>query len=843
MSSPTIFKQLGSKAKDYWAGVKALPVSDTDIQGLKESAQNVSGTAPTEKKQEPAPSPAANKDNPLTRYGSRPGEVRYNVDKSGEITPEPVYDGGGDVKKEDAHIEKKAQFRPIIHESMTVNTGKPSSSLPPLTPPIVPQPKAFVAQEAPVYDNGGDVDVNDGKHQVAVLQDGEKVLTPAEANQYKQEHPEEEHGAPADFPGRVLPNPTGIKPMLDTERETPVEPVGAKMNIDNAALNEGERDKDTFPTASEQEASVKALRPYSEVAKEKAEAQAKVQSPVAPTTTSDVTGQIEEKPVEEKPKATYGQGLAQDWLKKIGASPAPTTTSEVAENEVQPRTQPAGMNPIPNMGQEKAGGPLTPMGAQPTSETPREQRDLAGMERKARLADYDQRIQAAQDQGTPQGHEEALRLKQAKDTYELQHPRFTGPLGSVLHGLSKAGNIAGDILAPGIMTAIPGTDLNKAIRRGGLEKQVEGAAKATTERESEENKPSTAKVLTNPEQVYKDLMTGDNGNPRRNPDTKKPFTSQEANVAAQGTGKTPEELYIQEQMRSIDLTTGKHLTRAQAEERYLQMKAGNKPPNEEERRVNDYIASHGQQDTPVNRESARTALKASDTTATQQAALPFAEQKAKFNDSLATTRALLVQQNADANQRGLKADELQNTENTRSAGVLTKITTAKDALNATDEQFANQIVPVVTLLSVTSAEGVKRVNKQELDKFVPTSGSLGRWIEGHVDQWLSGQIPTEYRTEVGHMLDRMEAAEDTEHRINTQSIDSTVRQGAQQPVQKPKGGAKATPAPSKPAAAPAKPTPPKGATNEVYKSATDKTVIGHMVNGRYVPLAPPTATK
>ena len=29
---------------------------------------------------------------------------------------------------------------------------------------------------------------------------------------------EEEHGAPADFPGPVFPNPKGIKPQLDTER-------------------------------------------------------------------------------------------------------------------------------------------------------------------------------------------------------------------------------------------------------------------------------------------------------------------------------------------------------------------------------------------------------------------------------------------------------------------------------------------------------------------------------------------------------------------------------------------------------------------------------------------------
>jgi hypothetical protein len=39
------------------------------------------------------------------------------------------------------------------------------------------------------------------------------------------------------------------------------------------------------------------------------------------------------------------------------------------------------------------------------------------------------------------------------------HP---GPLGRITHGLAKAANIAGDVVAPGTMSLIPGTDLNRA---------------------------------------------------------------------------------------------------------------------------------------------------------------------------------------------------------------------------------------------------------------------------------------------------------------------------------------------------------------------------------------------
>lgn len=44
---------------------------------------------------------------------------------------------------------------------------------------------------------------------------------------------------------------------------------------------------------------------------------------------------------------------------------------------------------------------------------------------------------------------------------EANHP---GILGKIAHGLAKAGNIAGDILAPGVMANIEGTDLNKQLQ-------------------------------------------------------------------------------------------------------------------------------------------------------------------------------------------------------------------------------------------------------------------------------------------------------------------------------------------------------------------------------------------
>lgn len=52
------------------------------------------------------------------------------------------------------------------------------------------------------------------------------------------------------------------------------------------------------------------------------------------------------------------------------------------------------------------------------------------------------------------------------------HP---GVIGHILHGLAKAGNIAGDIVAPGVMANVPGTEMNRAVREQTAEKNEAGA--------------------------------------------------------------------------------------------------------------------------------------------------------------------------------------------------------------------------------------------------------------------------------------------------------------------------------------------------------------------------------
>lgn len=60
--------------------------------------------------------------------------------------------------------------------------------------------------------------------------------------------------------------------------------------------------------------------------------------------------------------------------------------------------------------------------------------------------------------------------KMAPKPYEGDHPR----VHSILNGLKTAGNIAGDVFAPGTMALIPGTQLHNDIQKRHLESGIEG---------------------------------------------------------------------------------------------------------------------------------------------------------------------------------------------------------------------------------------------------------------------------------------------------------------------------------------------------------------------------------
>ena len=105
-------------------------------------------------------------------------------------------------------------------------------------------------QRLPSYQEGGYVP----QDQVAKLDEGEHVLDPDKAVAWRQAErdvaPEEmrHEGIMVDIGGaKAIPNPKGIKPMMDTDKPEPnldykmdekgMLPGGARMNIDNAPIN------------------------------------------------------------------------------------------------------------------------------------------------------------------------------------------------------------------------------------------------------------------------------------------------------------------------------------------------------------------------------------------------------------------------------------------------------------------------------------------------------------------------------------------------------------------------------------------------------------------------------
>ena len=71
------------------------------------------------------------------------------------------------------------------------------------------------------------------------------------------------------------------------------------------------------------------------------------------------------------------------------------------------------------------------------------------------------------------------------------HP---GLLGKIAHYAAKAGNIAGDVLAPGTMELIPGTELNKRAQETTAEEQLANAQKRETTEEAVKQRPEIAEI-------------------------------------------------------------------------------------------------------------------------------------------------------------------------------------------------------------------------------------------------------------------------------------------------------------------------------------------------------------
>lgn len=427
----SVLGKLGEKAKKFSADVNSLLPEDVEKTALDEKQKNVDdyqsnyagekhsgGGLPVLGESSASPQDKINR-----HYGDRPGEKV---------------------------IDTKPMLKPL-------GEGQPST---------------------PLYDEGGDVDAGGkDKHQLAVLQDGEKVLTPDEAAQYKADqalkaNPTEE--------AENRPPATPSKEMQDAQK---------KVDNPGAQTTQPVPQPEQLPTASHEERVA--------IKKDQQDAMGK-----------GVNGLV-------------GLGMANIHAKQLGLPGVPFKIDDMKA--------PEGLNQGaqgPSAGEQAA--PAAPAGlptiggtdqkpAAPAAPAPDGYNNL---DFKAKLEKLKQDHAAALHERTPQGKVKADYIQDEINQLHKDNPwgskdNHPGILGKLGHVAAKVGNIAGDVLAPGLMGLVPGTDLNNIyenrVHSEQEDKDVTGLAAIDKAAKSATGnwKLSTSAVGPNGRAVLENSLTGE----------------------------------------------------------------------------------------------------------------------------------------------------------------------------------------------------------------------------------------------------------------------------------------------------------------------------------------------
>lgn len=312
---------------------------------------------------------------------------------------------------------------------------------------------------AVLYDDGGLVNTDKSKeakvdddHQLAVLEDGERVLTPEQSAQYDKEHPEAlvqtgtrpasafgtaTEGAPSDFAGPVFENPNGIEPRWDEAARNPVDKpsVDAEFTLANNKLVPSRTAPSSFGTAQATPEKNAADSAFARALKAH----------------SDLVAANNQKTAEAANKGdlvTLGASLIN---KNFGLPvlEVPTQDASVSSDQLVPRDVTS---------EQSRGIPKVQSESTPFRATSPEEYKTNVNALKQRI--FDAKLKG--DQVAVGNAEDALIEYQRANPFGSagNHP---GILGKIEHGLSKAGQLAGDLVAPDLMSMVPGTALNQVV--------------------------------------------------------------------------------------------------------------------------------------------------------------------------------------------------------------------------------------------------------------------------------------------------------------------------------------------------------------------------------------------
>jgi hypothetical protein len=506
-----ILKKIGEKVQGTASALKSLAPGDSEAQGIAETQKQVDALGAPVKSATPAPAPVmpapteAEKANPLTRYGAKPGEKRLDTsymdqpsaikapvyDRGGEVgiiggtnnnvrpMPTmrlPAYDNGGEVKKQQGMpIPEEYNVGEDIPKEYTEKpapeyTSRYSAEAAVANRPKVGMPKihmdedrsAYQRSPLPMYDEGGDVDVNDGNHEAAILQGGERVLTPEENEQYKAEHQK---------PSKVEAPSPALKTQ-DAHSTEEGQPLAATPPPAPEKLPTASHEERLAIKTDQQQAMGQGVNGLTKLGLANIHAkQLGLQGQTEDAPAGSITSQM-------KSPEGLNQGAKEPTLGKLGG-----------DQSAAPAPAPAAPGYKPLVAPDKSVLPSKEL-------TYEEQLQQLKNDHKSALAER-----------TPDGKVKADYIQEQINDLHKNTPwgspgNHPGILGKIGHVAAKVGNIAGDVLEPGIMSLIPGTDLNNRAQEAGLQGRTTADQKTATEQQNANTAETSAKNTGTVSQQY-----------------------------------------------------------------------------------------------------------------------------------------------------------------------------------------------------------------------------------------------------------------------------------------------------------------------------------------------------
>jgi len=303
---------------------------------------------------------------------------------------------------------------------------------------------------------------------------------------------------------------------------------------------------------------------------------------------------------------------------------------------------------------------------------------------------------------------------------------------NVRHIAATIGNVAGDVVAPSTMALIPGTQLHNQIQHGQNVRELAGLQGEDREDETQARAAAAAPGENALRTAQTDNLTSET-NARDNPTPVEPSLAQAYAHAVQSAiknGQDPDKDPIVQHMRDAITDLNKQPA-AKGTEHINVMGPDGKTP---------MIANY-------NPETGVTTDSTGKTIAT-----PVPYEKPQITNNNAADNHLFAEQ-----ERGrglLDAAEKQYRTAQQGANTMRDMLTSADAGN----KMSGQMLPLEGALAITTAQGVHRINRTEVDQFAG-GGSLYDKIAGEMGKVTAGQpMDAELRNDVRKLTDMQEKA-------------------------------------------------------------------------------------